>query len=118
MRGILHAYPHIQCELYFIDVEVNGPYELSADSTLPSPQGGGGTSFIPFFSQVDKNWDRQTQAVCIYLTDGYEDFPIQSPELPVLWVVTPGGLELSEFPFGEAVRLLSVSSLWVVYTVK
>jgi len=26
----------------------------------------------------------------------------------VLWVVTPGGLDLSQFPFGEAVRLLSV----------
>jgi hypothetical protein len=23
-----------------------------------------------------------------------------------LWVVTPGGLGLSEFPFGEAVRLI------------
>jgi hypothetical protein len=28
--------------------------------------------------------------------------------LPVLWVVAPGGLDLSEFLFGEAVRLLSV----------
>ncbi len=30
----------------------------------------------------------------------------QIPELPTLWVVTPGGLDLSRFPFGEAIRLL------------
>jgi predicted metal-dependent peptidase len=33
-------------------------------------------------------------------------YPHRVPELPVLWVVTPGGLDLSGFPFGEAVRLL------------
>ncbi len=44
-------------------------------------------------------------AVCIYLTDGYGDFPDAPPELPVLWVVTSGGRGLELFPFGEAVRL-------------
>lgn len=34
--------------------------------------------------------------------------PAQPPELPVLWVVTPSGLDLSAFPFGKAVRLLAV----------
>lgn len=33
-------------------------------------------------------------------------FPDIYPELPVLWVVTPGGLDLTQFPFGEAVRLV------------
>ena len=45
--------------------------------------------------------------VCVYLTDGFGSFPSDIPELPVLWVVTPGGLDLKQFPFGEAVRLLS-----------
>jgi hypothetical protein len=48
-----------------------------------------------------------SQGVCLYLTDGYSDFPEQPPELAVLWVITPGGLDLAEFLFGEAVRLLS-----------
>ena len=74
----------------------------------PKPQGGGGTSFVPFFDKVAQRWDGQTQGVCVYLTDGYGSFPDTAPELPVLWVVTPGGLALEEFPFGEAVRLLSV----------
>lgn len=108
VQGILGSYPHLQCELYYADADVYGPPELNPDSPLPSPQGGGGTSFIPFFETVDKRWDRQSQAVCIYLTDGYGSFPNQAPELPVLWVVTPGGLDLPQFPFGEAVRLLSI----------
>jgi predicted metal-dependent peptidase len=107
VQGILGSYPHLQCELYYVDAEAYGPHELTPDTLLPKPQGGGGTSFIPFFEKVDERWDRQTQSVCIYLTDGYGSFPERSPELPVLWVVTPGGLDLPQFPFGKAVRLLS-----------
>ncbi len=109
IQGILNSYPHIRCELYYADTEVYGPYQLYPDSSLPKPQGGGGTSFVPFFEKVAVSWDGQTQGVCIYLTDGYGKFPERSPELPVLWVVTPGGLGLEEFPFGEAVRLFSVN---------
>ncbi|MBN3874188.1 VWA-like domain-containing protein [Nostoc sp. JL33] len=108
VQGILSAYPHLKCELYYVDAEAYGPYKLNLDLTLPKPQGGGGTSFVPFFEKVAESWDGQTQGVCIYLTDGYGTFPDKVPELPVLWVVTPGGLTLAEFPFGEAVRLLSV----------
>ena len=108
VQGILSSYPHLKCELYYVDAEAYGPYELNSDMTLPKPQGGGGTSFVPFFEKVAENWDGYTQSVCIYLTDGYGTFPVVAPQLPVLWVVTPGGLTLEEFPFGEAVRLLSV----------
>ncbi|MEM7554279.1 MAG: VWA-like domain-containing protein [Cyanobacteria bacterium P01_A01_bin.84] len=106
VRGILRAYPHLKCELYYADAQVYGPFELESDSEIPLPEGGGGTSFIPFFEKVAGSWDRQSQAVCVYLTDGYGNFPKESPDLPVLWVVTAGGLELESFPFGEAVRLL------------
>jgi predicted metal-dependent peptidase len=108
VRGILNSYPHLLCELYYVDAAAYGAYELNPDSQLPKPQGGGGTSFVPFFEKVAESWDGFTQGVCVYLTDGYGTFPEQSPELPVLWVVTPGGLDLSQFPFGEAVRLLSL----------
>jgi predicted metal-dependent peptidase len=106
--GILSSYPHITCELYYIDADVYGPYELDANSPLPQIQGGGGTSFVPFFEKVRDRWDGLSQGVCVYLTDGYGEFPVNTPELPTLWVVTSGGLGLQEFPFGETVRLLSV----------
>jgi predicted metal-dependent peptidase len=106
VKGILSAYPHIECHLYYADTELDGPYILGGNSTLVMPQGGGGTSFVPFFDRVQESWDGHTSALCIYLTDGYGEFPDPAPLLPTLWVVTPGGLDLGEFPFGEAVRLL------------
>ena len=108
VKGILSSYPHLECELYYADADVYGAYELNPDSTIPQPQGGGGTSFVPFFHKINNSWDGMTTTVCVYLTDGYGTFPNTPPELPVLWVVTPGGLDLSQFPFGETVRLLSV----------
>ncbi len=107
VSGILRSYPHLKCELYYVDADAYGPYELSPDSDFPKPQGGGGTSFIPFFDKVSERWDGHVQAVCVYLTDGYGCFPTEAPQLPVLWVVTPGGMNLEQFPFGESVRLLS-----------
>ncbi|BAY65854.1 hypothetical protein NIES22_59610 [Calothrix brevissima NIES-22] len=105
--GILNSYPHIQCQLYYADAEAYGPYELTTDSPFPKPVGGGGTSFVPFFDKVNEQIDWYSNSVCVYLTDGYGTFPEQMPNFPVLWVVTPGGLDLNQFPFGEAVRLLS-----------
>lgn len=106
LRGILSAYPLLRCWLYYADASCYGPYELEADSDIPAPEGGGGTDFRPFFKMVAKHWTREKQAVCVYLTDGYGDFPMQEPQLPSLWVVVSGGLEESEFPWGEVVRLL------------
>ncbi len=106
VRGILGAYPQLECDLYYVDSEAYGPYSLTLYDPLPTPQGGGSTSFVPFFDRVSATWDEHTPALCIYLTDGYGEFPAIVPAFPTLWVVTPGGLDLAQFPFGEAVRLL------------
>ncbi|WP_373542652.1 VWA-like domain-containing protein [Chamaesiphon sp.] len=106
VRGILGAYPHLECDLYYVDSEADGPYALTLSDPLPTPQGGGGTSFVPFFDRVAATWDGHTQAVCIYLTDGYGEFPAIAPVLPTLWVVTAGGLDLAQFPFGKTVGLI------------
>ncbi|MEA5474276.1 VWA-like domain-containing protein [Synechococcus sp. CCY9201] len=105
LKGILSAYPMLRCCLWYADAKCYGPYELIQESELPAPEGGGGTDFRPFFKQVQKTWSREKQAVCVYLTDGFGNFPRQEPELPTLWVVVPGGLENDEFPWGEAVRI-------------
>ncbi|MFM2302927.1 MAG: hypothetical protein RLZZ135_330 [Cyanobacteriota bacterium] len=109
INGILAAYPHINCELYYADRDLYGPYVLTLTSTIPTPQGGGGTSFVPFFDRVTQTWDGHTQTVCIYLTDGYGEFPPSIPVIPTLWIITPGGRNLASFPFGEAVRLLELT---------
>jgi predicted metal-dependent peptidase len=106
VNGILNAYHHLIADLYYVDCDVYGPHLLTLDSTLPTPQGGGGSSFVSFFDRVAESSDEHRQAICIYLTDGYGEFPTVAPELPTLWVVTPGGLDLAQFPFGETVRLI------------
>jgi predicted metal-dependent peptidase len=106
VRSILGAYPHLVCDLYYVDSDVYGPHALTSHSTLPIPRGGGGSSFGAFFDRVAETCNEQAQPVCIYLTDGYGEFPPTEPSLPTLWVVTPGGLDLAQFPFGEAVRLI------------
>ncbi len=109
VRSILAAYPHLECTLHYADCDLYAAHVLTAESTLPLPEGGGGTSFVPFFDRVSEIWDGHTQTVCIYLTDGYGEFPTCAPAVPTLWVVPPGGLDLALFPFGEAVRLLEHS---------
>ena len=106
VRSILGAYPHLICDLYYVDSAVYGPYPLTNYSTLPIPSGGGGSSFAAFFDQLAETYNEQVQPICIYLTDGYGEFPTTEPSLPTLWVVTAGGLDLALFPFGETVRLL------------
>lgn len=106
VRAILRAYPHLRCELFYADAALYGPYPLKPDSTIPAPQGGGGTDFRPFFERIATHPFLWGKTVAIYLTDGYGSFPERAPKCPVLWVVTPGGRDLDQFPFGETMRLL------------
>jgi predicted metal-dependent peptidase len=105
VRGILDAYPHLKCDLYYADADAYGPYELEPNSKFPPPEGGGGTSFVPFFQAIKADQKEQLSSLCIYLTDGYGDFPKPAPAAPTLWVVIAGGLESAKFPFGEVVRI-------------
>ena len=106
VRGILRSYPHLRCELYYADAALHGPYPLKSDSVIPPPKGRGGTDFRPFFDQIATHPFLWGKTVAIYLTDGHGRFPERAPKCPILWVVTPGGLDLARFPFGEAIRLL------------
>lgn len=106
VRGILDAYPHLVASLYYIDAACHGPYELTAQTELPTPVGGGGTDFRPFFQAVLDTPSDQHPHLCIYLTDGKGTFPPTPPQYPVLWVLSPGGISLQDVPFGETVRLI------------
>jgi len=105
VRAILEAYPHLKCDLCYIDTQIYGPYALTHDSHLPPPEGGGGTDFRPFFEHIEKNTNGYETQVAIYLTDGWGDFPDYAPSIPALWVVLPGGRDVEQFPFGETIRL-------------
>jgi predicted metal-dependent peptidase len=108
VQGILRSYPHLRCDLYYADDRLYGPYALRADDPIPPPLGGGGTDFEPFFREVEERRAPHESAVAVYLTDGWGLFPRLEPRLPVLWVITPGGRDAEELPFGEAVRIVGV----------
>jgi predicted metal-dependent peptidase len=113
--GILSVASHVQIQLYFADAALYGPHEITSEApTLPKAEGGGGTSFVPFFKELLrlKNTDASLSEklkVAVYLTDGYGDFPstslVEELAVPTLWVVQVGGLETERFPFGEVCRL-------------
>ena len=105
LSGIVNSYPNLVCKLWYADTELYGPFDIDKEKDIPDPEGGGFTSFDPFFEEVEKINTFQKDAVCIYLTDGYAYLPIKTPELPVLWVITPGGQESEYFTFGEVIRL-------------
>ena len=105
IQGILDAYPQIQGTLFYADADLYGPHDFSADAPMPPPRGGGGTSFIPFFDWVHQQELDGKYPLCLYFTDGYGSFPGRPPESPVLWVVMPGGLESTGFPFGQVARM-------------
>lgn len=105
IRGILGAYPQLQCWLWYADAYCYGPYQINRLGDVPKPEGGGGTDFRPFFQAVEEKRTSHYQGVICYLTDGYGSFPDQAPALDTLWVVIPGGLDSDDFPFGEVVRL-------------
>ncbi|NTW00361.1 MAG: hypothetical protein HGA19_03530 [Oscillochloris sp.] len=109
VQSILRSYPHLKCDLYYADDQLYGPYYLQGYGEIPSPMGGGGTDFQPFFAAVEEARAPHESCVAIYLTDGWGMFPKFAPRLPVLWVVTPGGRGDEDFAFGEVTRLLVVA---------
>lgn len=110
IQGILDAYPQIRGTLFFADADLYGPHDFSADAPMPEARGGGGTSFVPFFDWVRQQELNGNYPLCIYFTDGFGSFPPAPPESPVLWVVMPGGLESTGFPFGDVARIVSTPS--------
>ena len=111
LKGILNAYPHVRCDLFFADTEIDGPHEIQSIEEMPPVSGFGGTSFVPFFEYLEKNNNNLMGAnkVSIYFTDGYGDFPKKDPKDPTMWLVSKDGLESKDFPFGEVVRISTES---------
>lgn len=87
----------------YTDAKVHKVEEFDpADEVVKfNPVGGGGTSFVPVFEEVEKRGIRP--ALLIYFTDLLGRFPEVAPSYPVLWVSTnPNG----KAPFGEVTYLL------------
>lgn len=79
--------------------EVEDPQDLNTVRSKGAP-GGGGTSFIPVFDEIDK-MGLEVDAL-VYLTDGMGSFPSKAPSYPVIWGnIYPN----SKYPFGDVVDI-------------
>ncbi len=105
LQGIAHAYHFISIQLYFVDADIYGPYDLERPDAEVVPRGGGGTDFAVFFEHILQDPRRKTPDVIVYFTDGFGLFPKKRPDIEILWVVCPGGRQSCDFPFGRVARL-------------
>ena len=97
--GILAAFDRVEARLWWADADVYGPYEVTTVADIPKAQGGGGTSFVPFFEKV-----KDSIGCKIYMTDGYGYFP-EEEVANTLWVALPGTTPATGFPWGTVVVL-------------
>lgn len=99
--GILDDVRPTKVHVMWCDAKVHKVDEVeeSSDVNTLKPAGGGGTSFIPVFEEIEKR-DIYPEAL-VYLTDGMGSFPSQAPKYPVLW----GDIynRAAQYPFGEVV---------------
>ena len=106
LSGILEDVRPTKLYIMFCAAAVHRTDELDSGSDLldvrqAGAPGGGGTSFVPVFEEIEA-LDLQPDAL-IYLTDGYGRFPDTAPTYSVLWGDISGGKV--KYPFGEVVEL-------------
>jgi predicted metal-dependent peptidase len=79
--------------------EAEEPGDLNVIRASGAP-GGGGTSFIPVFDEIEKMG--LTPDALVYLTDGMGSFPQRPPGYTVIWGnIYPN----SKYPFGDVVDI-------------
>lgn len=82
--------------LVSFDDSVRQIFELEEWDQKIKLVGGGGTNFIPVFSEFEK-WPIEA---LVFMTDMYGPFPKEAPEYPVLFVSTS---DVDKAPFGRVV---------------
>jgi len=89
-----------------VDTKVCDVQEYYRNDEVPATaKGRGGTDFRPAFTYVDE--EVPEARVLIYLTDGYGPFPDEEPDVPTLWITY--GIDVDQFPFGQAVDLKNLA---------
>lgn len=106
VNGIIQSYPESNIHLYYVDTEIAGYEEIRAADLKLKPKGGGGTSYVPAFTDLR---EKGINPCClIYFTDGYCcSYDSCEPDFPVLWLLTRNGTSAENFtpPYGDIVKI-------------
>lgn len=107
LRFAINALPQISGKLYYFDTKLYYQGEIEEINDVPQVRGGGGTSFRPIMAKLDKliEEDSTSSVLGLILTDGFASMYIDEPSCPVLWCISPGGINDEEVPFGEVIRI-------------
>jgi predicted metal-dependent peptidase len=104
-KAILSVGKWSRLHIVYCDTEINKWDEIDQPEDFPGFDvcGGGGTSFIPVFEEIEKRGINPVALV--YMTDGFGKFPSRAPEYPVLWAISTPGINPEDVPFGLTVKL-------------
>lgn len=109
LRFAVNSLPTVEGELWYFDTKLYPQGDIMEINGTPKLQGGGGTDFKPAMDHLTKaaEEDSTCQTLGIMFTDGYASMSNwKDPETPLLWCICPGGVNDSDIPIGEVVRIL------------
>ena len=107
LRFAVNALPQISGKLYYFDTKLYYQGEIEEINDVPQVQGGGGTSFKPIMTKMDKlvEEDSTSSVLGLILTDGFASMHLDEPNCSMMWCISPGGINDEEVPFGEVIRI-------------
>lgn len=107
LHGILKSFQQVEVQVIECDLQVQQHASFSEQNIDQlknwRPRGGGGTSFVPVFEYLANQRNGLSKPnLLVFFTDGYGDAPLQSPDYPVLWVLTVDGRRPSTPDYHDA----------------
>lgn len=103
-----NALPGTTGEMWYFDTELYPEGDIQ-EIGVPKIRGGGGTDFAPAMKMMQKMHEENmnNQVIGIMFTDGYASMTNwEVPECPILWCISPGGVESDQFHCGEVIRIV------------
>lgn len=105
IKDILKTFPNTTGWFINCDAAIQQSCPLDEVDSIKTFYGGGGTSHIPVFREIEERQLNPRVVICF--TDLYTDFPKTAPNYPVLWLVPEsifGGGEKP--PFGRVIKMI------------
>jgi predicted metal-dependent peptidase len=111
LHGAVSAVSSIAGQVFCFDTNLHPVCDIADIATDFKLIGGGGTDFGPIISHIaeyrENHPETQGSSILpIILTDGYAGLNLDYDTTgPLLWIISPGGIPSSDFPYGDVARI-------------